>query len=124
MEVRISVEKEFERQLRKLTKKYRSIIDDYETFLDELEKNPYQGSSLGRGVRKVRMTIASKGKGKSGGARVITYNLYQEEDVIVIDLLTIYDKNEISNISDDFITYLLNEQIMQATCNRSPYSSM
>ena len=62
------------------------------------------------GGRKVRMAIASKGKGKSGGARVITYNLYQEEDVIVIDLLTIYDKNEISNISDDFITYLLNER--------------
>ena len=44
------------------------------------------------GGRKVRMAIASKGKGKSGGARVITYNLYQEEDVIVIDLLTIYHK--------------------------------
>ena len=110
MEVKINVEKEFERQLRKLTKKYRSIIDDYETFLDELEKDPYQGANLGRGVRKVRMAIASKGKGKSGGARVITYNLYQEEDVIVIDLLTIYDKNEISNISDAIITYLLNER--------------
>ena len=58
MEVRISVEKEFERQLRKLTKKYRSIIDDYETFLNELEMDPYQGSSLGRGVRKVRMAIS------------------------------------------------------------------
>ena len=109
MEVKINVEKEFERQLRKLIKKYRSIIDDYDTFLNELEKDPYQGNSLGRGVRKVRMAIASKGKGKRGGARVITYNLYQEEDVIVIDLLTIYDKNEISNISD-FITYLLNER--------------
>ena len=110
MVIRIDVEKEFERQLRKLAKKYRSIIDDYEAFLDELEKEPYQGSSLGRGVRKVRMAIASKGQGKSGGARVITYNLYQEEDAIVIDLLTIYDKNEISNISDEFITYLLNER--------------
>lgn len=110
MEVKINIEKEFERQLRKLAKKYRSIIDDYETFLDELEKDPYQGTNLGRGVRKVRMAIASKGKGKSGGARVITYNLYQEGDVIVIDLLTIYDKNEISNISDVFITYLLNER--------------
>ena len=118
MEVRISVEKEFERQLRKLTKKYRSIIDDYETFLNELEKNPYQGSCLGRGVRKVRMAIASKGKGKSGGARVITYNLYQEEEVIVIDLLTIYDKNEISNISDDFITYLLHEGSVHSTVSR------
>ena len=52
MEVKINVEKEFERQFRKLTKMYRSIIDDYETFLIELEKDPYQGCSLGRGVEK------------------------------------------------------------------------
>ncbi len=110
MKVLIYTEKEFERQLRKLSKKYHSIIGDYGTFLDELEKDPYQGSSLGRGVRKVRMAIASKGKGKSGGARVITYNLYQEGDSVIIDLLTIYDKGEISNISDDFIRYLLDKR--------------
>ena len=51
MEVKINVEKEFERQFRKLTKKYRSIIDDYEAFLNELEKDPYQGCSLGRGQK-------------------------------------------------------------------------
>ncbi len=72
--------------------------------------DPYQGCSLGEGVRKVRMAIASKRKGKSSGARVITYNLYQEGDSIVIDLLTIYDKSEISNISDDFIKYLLDKR--------------
>ena len=86
------------------------MIDDYETFLGELEKDPYQGSNLGGGVRKVRMAIASKGKGKSGGARVITYNLYQEGDSIIIDLLTIYDKGEISNITDDYIKYLLDKR--------------
>ncbi len=111
MKVQIYTEKEFERQLRKLAKKYRSIIKDYDAFLDELEKDPYQGSSLGKGVRKVRMAIASKGKGKSGCARVITYNLYQERDTIIIDLLTIYDKGEISNITDDFIKYLLDKRI-------------
>lgn len=111
MKVNIYTEKEFERQLRKLSKKYRSIVKDYACFLDDLENNPYQGSSLGKGVRKVRMAIASKGKGKSGGARVITYNIYQEEDNIVIDLLTIYDKGEIANITDDFITYLLEKRI-------------
>ena len=110
MNVQIYTEKEFERQLRKLAKKYRSIIKDYGTFLGELERNPYQGNSLSEGVRKVRMAIASKGKGKSGGARVITYNLYQEGDTIIIDLLTIYDKGEISNITDDFIKYLLDKR--------------
>ena len=63
-----------------------------------------------KGIRKVRMAIASKGKGKSGGARVITYNLYQEGDSVIIDLLTIYDKGEISNISDEFISFLLDKR--------------
>ena len=49
------------------------MLDDYDAFLTGLEQDPYQGTSLGKGVRKVRMAIASKGKGKSGGARVITY---------------------------------------------------
>ena len=56
------------------------------------------------------MAIVSKGKGKSGGARGITYNLYQEGDSIIIDLLTIYDKGEISNISDEFISFLLDKR--------------
>ena len=110
MKVKIYTEKEFERQLRKLSKKYRSMLDDYDAFLTGLEQDPYQGTSLGKGVRKVRMAIASKGKGKSGGARVITYNLYQEGNSVIIDLLTIYDKGEISNISDEFISFLLDKR--------------
>lgn len=111
MEVIIYTEDEFKRQLKKLSKKYHSIIDDYDQFLSELEKDPFQGSNLGKGVRKVRMAIASKGKGKSGGARIITYNIQQIDEIIKIDLLTIYDKSEISNVSDDFISYLLDKRI-------------
>lgn len=110
MEVVIYAENEFKRQLKKLAKKYHSIIDDYEAFLIDLEKDPFQGSNLGKGVKKVRMAIASKGKGKSGGARVITYNIQQIDDTIRIDLLTIYDKGEIQNVSDSFIQYLLNQR--------------
>ena len=110
MEVVIYTEDEFKRQLKKLAKKYRSIVDDYEFFLTDLEENPFQGSNLGKGVKKVRMAIASKGKGKSGGARVITYNIQQVDDTIQIDLLTIYDKSEISNISDTFIEYLMDKR--------------
>ena len=110
MEVVIYTEDEFKRQLKKLAKKYRSIVDDYEFFLTDLEENPFQGSNLGKGVKKVRMAIASKGKGKSGGARVITYNIQQVDDTIQIDLLTIYDKSEISNVSDTFIEYLMDKR--------------
>lgn len=71
-------------------------------------KNPFQGDDLGNGVRKVRMSISSKGKGKSGGARVITFNVIQHEDeTIEITLLTIYDKSEISNVTDKYIKWLV-----------------
>ena len=58
-----------------MAKKYKSFVKDYDDFLDSLEKNPFQGTFLGMGVYKTRMAIASKGKGKSGGARVLTYNV-------------------------------------------------
>ena len=68
--------------------------------------NPSQGSDLGGGVRKIRMSIRSKSKGKSGGARVLTLNVLVREDIDVT-LLTIYDKDEISNVSDDYIKWLV-----------------
>lgn len=56
------------------------------------------------------MAIASKGKGKSGGARVITYNVNQvTEDEVVITLMTVYDKSEISNVSDAYIRSLVQQ---------------
>lgn len=56
------------------------------------------------------MAIASKGKGKSGGARVITYNVNQvTEDEVVITLMTVYDKSEISNVSDTYIRSLVQQ---------------
>ena len=65
------------------------------------------GDDLGGGVRKIRMAIASKGKGKSGGATILTLNVKVSEDGLNVVLLTIYDKNEISNVKDDFIKYLI-----------------
>ena len=99
----------FDRQAKRLAKHYVSFKQDYKVFLDELCKNPLIGTDLGSGVRKVRMAIASKGKGKSGGARVITYTA----DVIVraeqgqIVLLSIYDKSEQSTITDNEIKRLM-----------------
>lgn len=69
--------------------------------------NPFEGVDLGMGVRKVRMSIKSKGKGKSGGARVITYSLTADDEDINLTLLTIYDKSERSTISDKEIKDLL-----------------
>jgi hypothetical protein len=100
----------FDRQARRLAKRYVSFKKDYATLLDELRKNPLAGDDLGGGIRKVRMAIAAKGKGKRGGARVITYTA----DVIVqanegeLILLSIYDKSEQSTISNNEIKRLKN----------------
>ena len=108
MKVSFILSDEFIRQFKRLTKKYSSLLKDYDIFKEELRKNPFQGNDLGNGVRKVRMSITSKGKGKSGGARVITLNVTQlEDDTIEITLLTIYDKSEISNVTDKSIKWLI-----------------
>lgn len=99
---------EFERRAKELRKKYPSFEHDYDAFLDELESNPFSGESLGHHIYKNRMAIASKGKGKSGGARVITYNLQQPSgEEIVITLMSIYDKGEISNVSVAYLRSLV-----------------
>ena len=101
---------EFQRGAKALRKKYPSFEEDYNTFLDELEKNPFSGEPLGNHTYKNRMAITSKGKGKSGGARVITYNLQQQsENEIIITLMTIYDKSDISNVSDAYLRSLVQE---------------
>jgi len=101
---------EFLRGAKALRKKYPSFEDDYNTFLDELEKNPFSGESLGKHTYKNRMAIASKVRGKSGGARVITYNMQQpSEDEVIITLMTIYDKSDIENVSDVYLRSLVQE---------------
>ena len=105
MNVTIIPSTEFNRQFKRLAKKYKSLLNDYLTLSKSLKDNPLQGDDLG-GVRKIRMAISSKGKGKSGGARVLTLNVLVSGDAEVT-LLTIYDKNEIDNVSDEYIRWLV-----------------
>ena len=101
---------EFERGAKALRKKYPSFESDYNTFLDELAANPFSGEPLGQHTYKNRMAITSKGKGKSGGARVITYNVQKKnEDEVVITLMTIYDKSDIENVSDAYLRSLVQQ---------------
>ena len=92
----IEVTEEFLRSVKPLVKRYRSFNQDYQALLDELEKNPHAGIDLGEGYRKVRMAISSKGKGKSGGARVITLNYVEHNGKLY--LLYGYDKSEADSV--------------------------
>ena len=112
MNCKIETTPDFARELKKLAKRYSSMKDDYREFLDALRKSPLQGESLGKHLRKVRFPIASKDKGKSGGARVITHTVIvesHEADITGADitLVTIYDKSDQANITDKELKKLI-----------------
>ena len=97
----------FKKEFKRLLKRYPSLIEDVKTLRQNLEAFPDLGTDLGGGLRKVRMRITSKGKGKSGGARVITLTVIMYTEETEIDLLYIYDKAERSTISRKEIDELL-----------------
>ena len=99
MNYSIRTTKSFDKEIKRLSKRYASMANDYAALLDELEQNPTAGANLGGGLRKGRMAIASKGRGKSGGARVITFTVIVAVEEAEINLLYIYDKAERESIS-------------------------
>lgn len=96
----------FRKKLKKLAKKYPSLKSDLAILFESLEENPIQGTSIGRNCYKIRLAISSKGKGKSGGARVITNIVVSETTVY---LLSIYDKADKENLTDKELQELLKD---------------
>jgi len=94
----------FDRQLKRLAKKYHSLKIDLAELGKQLTDNPAMGKPIGQDCYKIRLAISSKGKGKSGGARIITH-VYVAGDNIY--MLAIYDKSEQDNISDKELDELL-----------------
>jgi len=94
----------FEKQAKKLIKKYASLKNELWELVQLLKEKPEQGTSIGKNCYKIRISIASKGKGKSGGARIIT-NFVVAEDTVY--LLSIYDKSEKENLTDKELFGLL-----------------
>ncbi len=94
----------FKKELKKLAKKYHSIKSDLANLFETLEINPEQGTSLGNNCYKIRLSITSKNKGKSGGARLIT-NFVIADDTVY--LLSIYDKSDKDNLTDKELKELL-----------------
>lgn len=94
----------FERQAKRLIKKFPSLKEELKSLIKELKENPAAGTAIGNHCHKIRLSIASKGKGKSGGARVITYFVISEKNVY---LLSIYDKSEKENLTSRELQDLL-----------------
>ena len=89
-----------------MAKKFPSLKTEYSSLIEELEKNPEKGIPMSNNCFKIRLAIASKGRGKSGGARVVTHFYVENETVF---LLAIYDKSEQNDISDKELRELLLE---------------
>lgn len=100
MSYKVLLTPEFEREIKRLAAKYPSLKIDFTAFLNDIAHQPLQGVSLGNNCYKVRLAISSKGRGKSGGARVITFVLLNDETVV---LISIYDKSEKENITNQEI---------------------
>lgn len=89
----------FLKNSKRLSKKYPSFKEDLRLFMESLSENPEQGVLLADNFRKIRMAIKSKGKGKRGGARVITLNCLVTFGEGVVTLVSIYDKSDLENMS-------------------------
>jgi mRNA-degrading endonuclease RelE of RelBE toxin-antitoxin system len=87
----------FKKEAKRLIKKYPSLKKELAELNITLQSNPAVGMSLGNNTYKIRVAIKSKGAGKSGGARVITYLITENKEVY---LLTIYDKAEFETVDD------------------------
>ena len=98
MSFEVIITNRFERSAKALNKRHRSLKADLGELIVSLEHNPFQGDELTPGIRKVRMSITSKGKSKSGGARVITYTVLATENGGRVYLLDIYDKTDYSTV--------------------------
>ena len=108
MRYKVETTRQFEREAKPLLKKFASLKNELKELGKELETDPEIGTPLGNNLYKIRLSIASKGKGKSGGARVITY-LKTEQGIVF--LLSIYDKGEKDTISDKEIKDILSTEV-------------
>ena len=99
----------FKREAKKLSKKYPSLKSELEELFTELEENPVSGTPLGNNIYKIRLAVASKNKGKSGGARVLSLVKVTQTTVL---LFSIYSKGETDTLTDNEIQRLINNYFL------------
>jgi mRNA-degrading endonuclease RelE of RelBE toxin-antitoxin system len=106
MEITVVPTLEFVKELKSIAKKHKSILADISKLSDALKQNPTMGISLGKNVYKIRLAISGTNKGKSGGARVITYVIIQDQKVLLSD---IYLKSEQDSTDPDGVIQSLKD---------------
>ena len=107
--ITISVSDDFAKEAKRLAKKYPSFKQDYKVFLESIKNNPLQGDEITKNIRKIRMAIKAKGKGKSGGARVITFNILTDIENGQVVFLLLYDKEDASTVKVNVVKQLVRD---------------
>ena len=107
--ITISVSDDFAKEAKRLAKKYPSFKQDYKDFLLSIKNNPLQGDEITKNIRKIRIAIKSKGKGKSGGARVITFNVLTNVENGQVVFLLLYDKEDASTVKVNVVKQLVRD---------------
>ena len=107
--ITVSVSDGFAKEAKRLAKKYKSFKQDYKNFLESIKNNPLQGNEITKNIRKIRMAIKAKGKGKSGGARVITFNILTDVENGQVVLLLLYDKEDASTVKVNVVKQLVRD---------------
>ena len=107
--ITISVSDDFAKEAKRLAKKYPSFKQDYKNFLVSIKNNPLQGDEITKNIRKIRMAIKAKGKGKSGGARVITFNVLTDVENGNVVFLLLYDKEDASTVKVNVVKQLVRD---------------
>lgn len=113
----------FQREAKKLIKKYRSLKSELEQLISDLEADPRMGTLITEKVYKIRLAVKSKGTGKSGGMRIITYveaELVETENATDVYLLSIYDKSNFSTISQAHLKDLIDDIQSEIGAQDSP----
>ncbi len=105
MSFEVIVTSYFSKQAKPIAKKQKSLKKDLQLLIKSLQNNPKQGVLIKENCYKIRMAITSKNKGKSSGARIVTYVLSEEKTIYLLD---IYVKSQKSNISDHELDVLIN----------------
>lgn len=104
MSYKVLITPNFKKSFKKLYKKYPQLKADLQKLIESLSTNPTTGTHLGHNLYKLRTAISSKGKGKSAGARIITFLIIEDREIYLIH---IYDKSQLGNLSKDKILAML-----------------
>ena len=115
MKVTVRATNNFKSEAKPLLKKYKSLTNDLLKLEKELLGNPRLGTPLDQDAYKIRLKISSKNKGKSGGARVISlvdstligFAEQTSPEEVTVNLLSIYDKSDVANITDKELKHLI-----------------